>query len=118
MGITSFQKFFFFFLLHFHFLFLFFPSFSITKISFCFLFFIFIFFLFFYVKKFPKKFFLFFLFHFHFLFIFLPKKIPKISNLKLDFFPQKKSFFKIFQNTANFFHVNFISKKKKSENIF
>ena len=41
-------------------------------------------------------------------------------NLKSDFFPEKKSFFQNFQNTANFFYLNFISKKtpKKSENLF
>merc|ERR1711973_604852 len=30
-------------------------------------------------------------------------------NLKLDFFPIKKSFSQIFQNTTNFFYLNFIS---------
>ena len=51
--------------------------------------------------------------------IFFPK-IPPILNSNLDFFPVKKSFLQIFQNTANFFHLNFISKKKskKSENLF
>ena len=52
-------------------------------------------------------------------YIFFPK-IPPILNLKLDFFPVKKSFSQIFQNTANFFYLNFISKKKKkkSEKLF
>jgi len=47
-------------------------------------------------------------------------KFQLFWNLKLDFFPVKKSFSRIFQNTANFFHLNFISKKKpkKSENLF
>ena len=51
--------------------------------------------------------------------IFFPKN-PPFWNLKLDFFPLKKSFSKIFQNTAHFFYLNFISKKtpKKSENLF
>merc|ERR1711973_1007721 len=31
------------------------------------------------------------------------------GNLKLDFFPIKKSFSQIFQNTANFFYLNFTS---------
>ena len=50
---------------------------------------------------------------------FFPKSSP-FWNLKLDFFPLKKSFSKIFQNTAHFFYLNFISKKKtkKSENPF
>ena len=40
-------------------------------------------------------------------------KFQLFWNLKLDFFPVKKSFSQIFQNTANLFHLNFISKKKK-----
>ena len=40
-------------------------------------------------------------------------KYPLFSNLESDFFPVKKSFSKIFQNTAHFFYLNFISKKKQ-----
>ena len=51
--------------------------------------------------------------------IFFPK-YPRFWKLKLDFFPVKKSFSQIFQNSQHFFRLNFISKKKikKSENIF
>ena len=47
-------------------------------------------------------------------------KIPRFWNLKLDFFPFKKSFLQIFENTPIFFYLNFISKKKlkKSGNLF
>ena len=47
-------------------------------------------------------------------------KIPPILKLEVGFFSDKKSFSQIFQNTANFFYLNLISKKtpKKSENIF
>ena len=53
-------------------------------------------------------------------FDFFFSKYPRFSNLKLDFFPLKKSFSQIFQNTAHLFHLNFISKKtpKKSEKLF
>ena len=45
---------------------------------------------------------------------------PPILNLKSDFFPVKKSFLQIFQNTANFLYLNLISKKKtkKSKKLF
>ena len=45
---------------------------------------------------------------------------PRFWNLKLDFFPFKKSFSQIFENTPIFFYLNFISKKKlkKSGNLF
>ena len=51
--------------------------------------------------------------------IFFPK-IPPISKLEVGFFSTKKNFSKIFQHTAYFFCLNFISKKKtkKSENLF
>ena len=51
---------------------------------------------------------------------FFLQKYPRFWNLKLDFFPFKNSFLQIFENTPNFFHLNFISKKKlkKSGNLF
>ena len=51
--------------------------------------------------------------------IFFPK-YPRFWNLKSDFFPLKKSFLQIFQNTTIFFHLNFISKKnpKNQRNFF
>ena len=36
-------------------------------------------------------------------------KIPPILKLEVGFFSRKKSFSQIFQNTANFFYLNFIS---------
>ena len=42
------------------------------------------------------------------------KKICRILE-NVDFFPVKKSFSKIFQNTAHFFYLNFISKKKNQK---
>merc|ERR1711911_319048 len=53
-------------------------------------------------------------------FNFFFSKYPVFSNLMLDFFPVKKSFFQIFQIAAHLFHLNFISEKtpKKSENLF
>ena len=41
--------------------------------------------------------------------IFFSENTPDFEKLKLDFFPVKKSFSQIFQNTANFFYLNFIS---------
>ena len=45
---------------------------------------------------------------------------PRFFNLKQDFFPVKKSFLQIFQNTANFFYLNFISVNfhKNQRNFF
>ena len=45
--------------------------------------------------------------------IFFFKKKSRFWKLKLDFFPVKKSFSQIFQNTEIFFYLNFIKKKKK-----
>merc|ERR1712219_88230 len=47
-------------------------------------------------------------------------KIPPILKLEVGFLSDKKSFSQIFENTPNFFHLNFISKnkKKKSEKLF
>merc|ERR1712131_551105 len=42
-------------------------------------------------------------------------KYPRFWNLKLDFFPQKKSFFKIFFLPENLFPLNFFFKKKKKK---
>ena len=47
------------------------------------------------------------------IFDFFFSKYPQFSNLKLDFFPVKKSFSQI----ANFFHLIFIF-KKKTEKLF
>ena len=44
-------------------------------------------------------------------------KYPRFSNLKVDFFPLKKSFSQIFQNKAKFFHLNFFSKNKNQKNV-
>ena len=42
-------------------------------------------------------------------------KIPPIFKLEVGFFSAKKKFSQIFQNTAHFFHPNFISKTKKKK---
>ena len=42
-------------------------------------------------------------------------KYPRFWNLKSDFFPIEKSFSQIFENTANFFHLEFISIKVKKK---
>ena len=44
---------------------------------------------------------------------------PPILKLEVGFFSDRKSFSQIFENTANFFHLDFISIKKKiSEKLF
>ena len=52
--------------------------------------------------------------------IFFSENTPDFEKLKLDFFPVKKSFSQIFQNTANFFYLNFISVNfhKNQRNFF
>ena len=45
---------------------------------------------------------------------------PPILKLEVGFFSDRKRFSQIFENRIFFFHLNFISikRKKKSENIF
>merc|ERR1711973_585092 len=52
-------------------------------------------------------------------FDFFFSKIPPILKLEAGFLSDKKSFSQIFQNTPNFFHLKFISiKKKKNQRNF
>ena len=44
--------------------------------------------------------------------IFFPE-IPPILKIEVGIFSDKKSFLQIFENTPNFFHLNFISEKNE-----